>query len=189
MFVAGEGCADHFVCEWGRRCINPLLSSHPCLRNKYFITMFAAARIILFANGGAAPPTTPCFLKAIHVYGKIMSSPCLPQGKVVRIILFANGGGAGCAPLNPTPSLKPSVSTTKDQTNHVITMFAAKGVCKSFCLQKGGLQRQVRTSTSSEDSELACCSKCCTFLQYLQPPCDPKCSNVQCLQPLRNPKC
>ena len=152
MFALGESYAGHFVCKWGGAApppSPPLFKGHGCLQKKTRVVVATidactkkqasgrrrvdhsclhygkATRVILFANGGAAPPPTPSLFEGHGCLQKnktrVRSSPAsmlaknkhqvvavwiihvLHLGKATRVILFANGGG--CAPPNP-PAFK-----------------------------------------------------------------------------------
>ena len=98
------------------------IMSSPCLQERKIV------RIILFANGGAAPLPTPLLLQKHFLLAiqNIMSSPCL---KYADHVACKRGRAAPSNP--PVPAIR--------RQHHVITMFAGKESCADhFCLQMGG---------------------------------------------------
>ena len=150
MFAGRESCADHAVCKLGAAPPPPLPPSTRENRADHVV-----------CKGGGCTPQPP---QALAINDTIMSSPYLQERKVVRIILFANEGGRDTP--KPSAAFKAiHVCNKKEASCHHHVCSEGK-LCRSFCLQMGGLRPQSRRCFQAahvcKNKEISCHLQVCS---------------------------
>ena len=113
MLALKEGCADHFVCNWGGLRpppTPPLFKGHRWLLQK--------KKTVLFATGGGLPPPTPPLFKGHRWLQRKRTGVRIyvcAKGRLCRSFCLQLGGAA--PPPTPPPFQRPSTPAKKEQAS------------------------------------------------------------------------
>ena len=133
MLALKEGCADHFVCNWGG--LRP-----PQLPRFLKAIDGCKKRTALFATGGKLPPTTPPLFKGHRWLQRKRTSVSIyvcAKGRLCRSFCLQLGGG-GLRPPQPPRFLK-AIDGCKEKEQASGFMLALKEGCADhFVCNWGG---------------------------------------------------